>query len=174
MKMRLVVNTNYNALIRLLDTQKGPSAWYLHKLADLFQSFSLGAWTSNTVLVNNAVAATGTITLSSMVATDTVTIAGTVFTCVASGATGNQFNVGGNDTATAVNLAAAINATATQKVLKSVSASAASGVVTLTCLVPGQIGNCIQMAISAHGSVSGSGFLTSGTEGNTSTFAHGL
>ena len=50
------------------------------------------------------------ITLASVVATNTVTIDGVVFTAIASGATGTQFNVGGNDTATAVNLAASINA----------------------------------------------------------------
>lgn len=50
------------------------------------------------------------LTLSAMVATDTVTIRGTVFTCVASGATAQQFNVGGTDTLTAVELKNQVNA----------------------------------------------------------------
>jgi hypothetical protein len=57
-------------------------------------------------------------TLNGVVAGDTITIgatgfnggAGIPFACVSSGATGNQFNHGANDTATAANLAAAINA----------------------------------------------------------------
>lgn len=112
-----------------------------------------------------AVFATGTITLSSFVATDTVTIAGVVLTCVASGATGAQFNVGGTDTLTAVALAAKINAyTPTNQI---VSATSALGVVTLTCLVPGTIGNLVTTAISAHGSVSGGGLLASGALATT-------
>ena len=55
------------------------------------------------------VKATGVFTLSSAVAGDSATIAGIKFTAVAAGATGDQFNIGVNDTATAVNLASAIN-----------------------------------------------------------------
>lgn len=110
--------------------------------------------------------ASGTITLSSLVATDTVTVNGVVFTAVASGATGNQFNVGGTDTITATNLAAAINASSTAKVINVVTAAAVAAVVTVTAVQPGLAGNMNTIAISAHGSVSGSGFLTSGTDGD--------
>lgn len=51
-----------------------------------------------------------TLTLSSTDPGDAVTINGTTFTAVASGAAGHQFNVGASDTATAANLATAINA----------------------------------------------------------------
>lgn len=51
---------------------------------------------------------TGYITLSGVVAGDALTVNGTTFTAVASGATGTQFNVGATDGATATNLAAAI------------------------------------------------------------------
>jgi phage tail sheath gpL-like len=115
-----------------------------------------------------AVKASGTVTLSSHVATDTVTINGTTFTCVSSGATGNQYNVGGNDTSTAVNLAAAINASATSVVVDNVYATAASGVVTVTAIDPGTSGNQITLAISAHGSVSGAR-ATGGTNGDKET-----
>lgn len=110
--------------------------------------------------------ASGTITLSSLVATDTVTVNGVVFTAVASGATGNQFNVGGTDTITAANLAAAINASSTAKVINVVTAAAVAAVVTVTAVQPGLAGNMNTIAISAHGSVSGSGFLTAGTDGD--------
>lgn len=64
------------------------------------------------------------------VATDTVTIGGVTFTAVASGATGNQFNVGASTTATATNLAAVLNANATISALY--TATASTNVVTLT------------------------------------------
>jgi hypothetical protein len=54
-----------------------------------------------------------TLTLTGVVVADTCTINGTTYSAVASGATGNQFNVGGNDTATAANLVTAFNANQT-------------------------------------------------------------
>ena len=72
-----------------------------------------------------------TITLTSVVATDSVIVGETIFTCVASGATGNEFDVGIDDTATAANLAAKINA------LAGVTATSDGAVVTVTSDVPG-------------------------------------
>ena len=72
-----------------------------------------------------------TITLTSVIATDEVVVGTTTFTCVASGATGNQFNLGLNDTATAVNLAAKIDA------LPNITATSDADVVTVTSTVPG-------------------------------------
>ena len=72
-----------------------------------------------------------TITLDTVVPTDAVIVAGTTFTAVASGATGNQFNVGADDAETATNLAAKINA------LSGVSATADGAVVTVTADAPG-------------------------------------
>jgi hypothetical protein len=120
-----------------------------------------------------AVQATATVTLTSHVATDTVTVCGIVFTCVASGATGNQYNVGGTDTLTAVNLAAAINASVTAGIAGVVTATSALTVVTLTATAPGRSGNGYTLAISAHGSVSGSGRFTSGSDGTGYTLQRG-
>jgi len=50
-----------------------------------------------------------TITLAGFVNTDTFVCYGKTFTCVTSGATAGQFNVGGTDTISATNAAAAIN-----------------------------------------------------------------
>lgn len=119
------------------------------------------------------VQASGTITLSSMVATDTVTINGVVFTCVASGATGNQFNVGGTDTITATNLAAAINASVTANIANVVTATGVGPVVTVTAVQPGLAGNVNTLAISAHGSVSAAR-LASGSDGNQVAIAYGV
>lgn len=90
----------------------------------------------------NQTQASGTIAFSGVsTANDTVLINGVTFTAVASGATGNQWNVGANATASAANLAAAINASATALVSSQVSASAASGTLTITSLNYGVYGN---------------------------------
>jgi phage tail sheath gpL-like len=122
------------------------------KLMNYLRSLMGGARQATVKVCVNAVKATGTITLSSHVATDTVTVNGITFTCVASGATGNQYNVGASDALTADALAAAINANTTLDGM--VVATSASGVVTLTALFPGELGNGVTLAISAHGSVS--------------------
>jgi hypothetical protein len=113
-----------------------------------------GSQRSFTKISTNSTQASGTITLASMVATDTVTINGVVFTAVASGATGNQFNVGVSDTATAANLAAAINASVTANVVHVVFAASTLNVVTVTAVQPGLQGNMNTLAISSHGYVS--------------------
>lgn len=171
MKIRLVVNTNKNDLVSSLDTQGGPSAYYLRKLSSLFQAFSLGAWKSNTILVNNVVAATGTIAFSSIAAADTVTIGAVVLTGSDTPTTEDEFLTGTTDALSAASLKAKINAHSVLS--KVVSASVSNVTNTVTCLVPGVIGNQIALAISAHGSVSAA-TLANGTEGNTNTFAHGL
>lgn len=136
------------------------------KLMAYIRGLMGGAKSASVYIGETAVQASGTVTLSSHVATNTVTINGVAFTCMASGATGNQYNVGADDTATADNLAAAINASSTALVSGYVTASAASGVVTVTAVRPGLAGNMFTLAISANGSVSGAK-LTGGTDGTT-------
>lgn len=117
----------------------------------------------------NDVAASGTLTLASVVATNTCSVNGTTFTCVASGATGNQFNVGGTDTITATNLAAAINASATAVVSGAVVATSSGAVVTITALASGAGGNMYtisggQATITASGAnLTGGVTATNGT-----------
>jgi phage tail sheath gpL-like len=139
-------------MVRLLHAESGNRFLAGQKLMRYVRSLMGGGRYAKVEVAINAAKASGTITLSSHVATDTVTVNGIVFTCVASGATGNQYNVGADDTATAVALAAAINANAT--LLLMVVATSALGVVTLTALYPGALGNAVTLAISAHGSVS--------------------
>jgi phage tail sheath gpL-like len=138
-----------------------------------FESIGMGMRSFNGFNQSGGVQATGTVTLSSMVANDTVTINGTTFTCVNSGATGNQFNKGGTDTITAANLAAAINASATAQVVNNVVATSALTVVTVTCKEVGTIGNLCTLAISGDGSVSGAN-LTGGTDVNVVAMAKGI
>lgn len=121
-----------------------------------------------------AAKASGTLTLASVVATKTATINGVTFTAIASGATGNQFNVGADDTATAVNLAAAINASASALVSEHVIATSAAAVVTVTAKRPGAAGNAVTIA-GGDATITASGArLTGGTDGaSTSTFNYG-
>lgn len=121
-----------------------------------------GARSARVTIGVNAVRATGTVTLASHAATNTVTINGVVLTAIASGATGPQYNIGGSDTLTAVNLAAAINAQAALQPL--VSATSSGAVVTLTATMPCALGNAVTLAISANGSVSAAR-LAGGTNG---------
>lgn len=119
-----------------------------------------------------AVAATGTVTFSSVVATDTVTINGVVFTGNAS-PSANQFKTGSGDTVAAASLAAAINASATGNAVNVVTATSAAAVVTVTAIAPGNSGNLCTLAISAHGSVSGAN-LTGGTQNVSISSAKGI
>lgn len=122
----------------------------------------------------NLVQATGTITFSSLAADDTVTVNGNIFTAKVSPSGANQFALGADDTAAAANFAAKINASALAKIVSVLTATSALGVVTLTAVQPGLEGNCNTTAISAHGSVSGSGRLASGTDGTQVAIAYGV
>lgn len=145
----------------------------MRHLKNEFEGLEQGTRTAYVTVSTGGTQASGTITLSSMVATDTVTINGVVFTAIASGATGNQFNVGGTDTITATNLAATINASTSAKIVNQVLASSATNVVTVTALVSSSIGNLYTLAISAHGSVSGA-VLTGGVDGTTASGNFGV
>lgn len=134
------------------------------KLMSYVRSLMGGARSATVVLGVNAAKASGTFTGSTVVATNTAIINGVTFTCVASGATGNQFNVGADDTETMANLATAINASATALIDGYVTASSALAVCTITADKPGINGNC--MTISATGAITASGArLTAGDDG---------
>lgn len=172
--LRLLLTTNKNTLVAFAAQPNGPTAWFYRKLETLIGQLGLGAFNSSIVVVPNLVAATGTVTFSSFAAADTVTINGAVFTASASPSGANQFLVTGGDTLAAAALTAKINsATAPANVLGCVTATSSGAVITLTCVVPGLIGNTQTLAISAHGSVSAAR-MASGTEGTTATYHHGL
>lgn len=165
MAISLVTVTHSEAsadMQRILLAETGNRFLAGNLLMKYLRSLMGGARSAVVAIGVNAAKATGTVTLSSHVATNTVTINGTAFTCVASGATGNQYNVGADDTETAANLAAAINASSDLTDL--VTASSALGVVTVTAASAGKLGNCITIAISANGSVSAAR-LASGDNG---------
>ncbi len=101
---------------------------------------------------NDTSQATGTFTLTSVIATDAVSINGVTFTGVVSGAGANQFNIGFSDAATASGLAASINASVSALVDGYVTASSALTVVTITSDFYGPAGNQTTIA-SADGTI---------------------
>src|SRR4051812_16371687 len=116
-------NRDVATLVRLAEWSSSSPDAILNRVNGFLEGFMGGAerpGTFNLSVVENGTQATQTLTFTSVVATNTFSIAGTTFTCVASGATGNQFNIGGSDTLTAASAAAAINASATAIVNQSV------------------------------------------------------
>jgi phage tail sheath gpL-like len=119
----------------------------------------------------NATRASGTLTLASVVATNTCAINGVTFTAVASGATGNQFNVGVSDTATATNLAAAINASASSLVSQQVTATSSGAVVTVYSKIYGVGGNTVTLTGSANITASGARLTGGAADPNAQTIS---
>lgn len=144
----------------------------LSRLASLLSGMIAGAISSSWKIVTGAVRATGTVTFSSWVATDTVTIGAVVLTGSAAPANENQFLSTGNDAADAVAFAACVNAHSVLSKICSV-ATPTTATATVTCLVPGAIGNQVALAISAHGSVSAA-TLTGGVDGTSASLSCGL
>jgi phage tail sheath gpL-like len=151
-------------------------------LRELFKRLASGDEPGSSFTVqtsaNAPVQASGTVTLTyaSIADSDTVTILGSVLTCVTGTPTTAQFKKQTNAATTAANLAAAINAHATLSLL--VSAAAASGVVTVTALANGAIGNQGTLAtsnssgfgLSAANLANGAG----GAETTTTSYSRGL
>lgn len=120
------------------------------------------------------VAATGSIAFSAQPAVNsTVTINGTAFAFVASGATGNQVNIGANLAATMTALATALNASGVSGVAAATYTGAAAAL-TIVHDTLGHAGNAFTLAASttpaSNGTVSGA-TLTGGA--NSHTFQSG-
>ncbi len=153
--LNLEIETNLTVPTLTRDYQKSVSAKYpvVQALSQLLQSILSGnqPGTPPSVTVTAYASdnfATGSFGLVSVVATNTLTINSVTFTATNSGSPStNEFTVGLSDSATAVNLAAAINASPTALVLGCVEALASGPVVNLTASVPGLPGN--QTAIAS-------------------------
>ena len=112
----------------------------------------------------DGVAASATITLASC-ATDTVTIGGVTFTGSGSPSGDEQFETDGTDTADAAALAAKINAHPTLS--KAVVATSAVGVVTVSCVVKGVVGNFITLSETGSTITVSAAALAGGTGGSS-------
>ena len=124
------------------------------------------------------VAATGTVTAASVQAGDTVTINGVVFTATTSAAGANEFNIGASDTTCAAAIVTAINASTTALIQGFISPSSLLGVVTLTAIPAGVVGNAYTLA-SSNGSrlAVSAARLAGGTGGQgstTTTYSYGV
>lgn len=150
----------------------GQGVTNLNRIQNLIKGFEVGAFLGSVSIYGSSddpVAASGTITLVSAVAGNTVTIGKTVFTFsstpTSNTATAVDVEVdGADDTADAAALAAAINANALGAALI-VSATSALGVVTVTALVPGVLGNQIALAKSGVPITVSAAYLANGAGG---------
>lgn len=125
-----------------------------NKLEAVFAGVAVGGAFAVSPNETSGVAATATATFTAVVATDALTVAGVAFTCVASGATGNQFNKGADEAASAVNCAAKINANAT--VSKYLVATVVGAIITLTAIEKSALGNLVTLTqTGGHITVSG-------------------
>ena len=121
------------------------------------------------------VAATGTIVFAGQPAvSSTLTINGTLFTAVASGATGNQFNIGANLAATLTNLVTVLAASVVPAVQQATYSQTGGTTLVITRTALGSAGNSFTLAASTapalNGTVSGA-TLTGGA--NSHTFQSG-
>ena len=113
------------------------------------------------------VAASGTFTLTSAIATDAVTIGAVTLTASSTPANENQWEIdGADDAADAASLAAAINAHSVLS--KVVAATSAANVVTVTALQKGLVGNQIPISSADATFVASASFLAGGTGGAAS------
>lgn len=155
------------------DENMNALARYMKALASKNERASVQVSTGST----NPVAASGTWTLDTVVATDTVTVAGITFTGTDTPSTNLHFNTSlATDTLIAADIVRAVNAHPTTS--KFVSATSAGAVVTVTAHQAGEIGNFIDFT-DADSTItsSGSGYLAGGTGGTLeapTTYNHGI
>jgi hypothetical protein len=147
----------------------------VRRIAEFLMAQSLGRGI-NIRYWDTAVSAstTGTFT-GAPTAGQSMTVNGVTFTARASGATGNEFNIGASVTATAANLAAAINASTTAKVINTVGATSALGVVTFFAIAAGSAGLNIPMTEGLDSfTLADTTLSTGGTQAHNSTISDGL
>lgn len=142
----------------------------LQNLTNYLESLAGGNQSASLAIKVGAVQASGTITQTSTGAANaqTCTICGVTFTAVTSGHAAGQASWNRSNTVatSATNLAQAINDYVAFQGM--VSATAALGVVTVTAVVPGKIGNGLVMANVDLANTTFSSFA-SGTDGTAYT-----
>lgn len=118
------------------------------RLSSYLDAVTSGARRAKLISFVGAVSAVGTLTLTGLpTAADTFSVNGVSFEAKASGATGDEFNIGSDETETAQNIVAAVVASASADV-SYITASSVAGVVTFSCDVPGLIGNQLTLTES--------------------------
>lgn len=141
----------------------------LNRLINLLSGVNIGAIQATVHIqssTSDPVSAYGTLTLTSAIATDAVTIGKTTLTASSTPANENQWEIdGASDTLDAASLAAAINAHSVLKLI--VSATSATNVVTITALQKGLIGNHIALSSADATIVASATYLANGAGGAT-------
>jgi hypothetical protein len=162
---------------------KGDAPTMLRKIASLFGAAAQGAHASNLKMAYNAVAAQATITVGGTGTNgDTLVVLGTTITMKTSGASAaaNEINIGGSVTAVANQIVGLINGTTSgspNSWAGMCSASNVAGVITLTCLIPGVIGNVLLATTRSSTALTIThdfGTSVAGSEGTAATFKSGI
>lgn len=117
--------------------------------------------------LNTQTQAAATVTLASVSANDTVTVGNIVYTAKTSAPTGNQWLVGVSDTADAAALVVVLNANASLSPY--MVATSALGVVTLTSIALGALGNLLALTSSNNTRLAVVGFA-SGVDATITTY----
>ena len=168
-----------STVVITVKTSKDPTSFYksnqdhknMARLINLLSGLNVGANLGDVYVqgsTSDPVAASGTFTLVSAIATDLVVIGTETLTASSTPANENQWEIdGASNTLDAASLAACINAHSVLS--KQVVATSALGVVTVTALQKGVVGNMIPIS-SPDTTITESGaFLTGGTGGATSS-----
>lgn len=162
--LTLVIKTNKDTSEMTLA---GQPQMNMQRICNLLNGLKAGALRGEVVISTSSadpVAASGTLTLTSAVATDKVTIGAVDLTASSTPANENEWEIdGADDAADAAALAACINAHSVLS--KVVSAESSSNVVTITALIPGVMGNQIPLSSADSTIVASASFLASGAGG---------
>jgi phage tail sheath gpL-like len=160
------------SLLNTLNLMAASPKLSLRRLGDFFRGMAVGAYRGTVSARIGAVKATATLTFTGApTADETFVVCGVTFTAKDSGATGDQFNIGANVTATAANVVTAVNASASTDVTGAVIASSSEGVVTFTALVAGTAGNGFVLTESMTNATRVD--FAGGTNGTTTSLAAG-
>lgn len=130
------------------EPTSNPRKW-AQKFENFFKGMKSGQYPANVEQITDDTAlvrASGTITVASIQANDTITINGTTITGKASPSGASEFDSDGSDTVVATAIVDCINAHSSFTGI--VTATSALGVVTISAYVKGVIGNCITLASS--------------------------
>jgi len=130
-----------------LDIDTNATSYSEQAVEALFTSIVDGNQTSYTKVATGVVQATATMTSTgSAVDSETALVANTTLTAKTSGAVpaNGEFNISATPTTQAANIALAINSVAALSGV--VTATSALGVVTITAVVPGKMGNGLQIS----------------------------
>lgn len=148
----VTIQVNMDSGHEKLETQSADPKQHAINLSNFFKSLASGCDNAEMVQFTDDVAlayASGTCTVASIQADDTITINGTTITGKASPSGESQFDSDGSDTVVATAIAACINAHSSFAGICTATSSAA--VVTVQASLKGYMGNCITLA-SSNGS----------------------